>query len=88
MLAGLSGGEGGYPAPVFPVFPLARSISFFVLDSPVRKNACTRPGEPGQWKGQTAPKHIWQLSQSLAGEMAAGTSTSTSMSPRVAAQEQ
>jgi len=28
--------------------------------------------ERGQWKGETAPKHIWQLSQSLAGEMKKG----------------
>lgn len=78
MLAGLSGREIPFPSlsTSFPCFSIGTSY-FFVLDSPVRKNACTRPGGPGQWKGETAPKHIWQLSQSLAGEMVAGTRTGT-----------
>lgn len=63
------------PRPLgFLHFPCFSDALFLIL---LGGKALAHGQERGQWKGETAPKHIWQLSQSLAGEMGKGTGTGT-----------
>lgn len=58
------------PRPLgFLHFPCFSDALFLIL---LGGKALAHGQERGQWKGETAPKHIWQLSQSLAGEMGNG----------------
>jgi len=63
------------PRPLgFLHFPCFSDALFLIL---LGGKALAHGQERGQWKGETAPKHIWQLSQSLAGKWKMGKGTGT-----------